>query len=86
MRSAQRAEALRLSEVDLEEDAQRFDKFLKESDAGVQEAMRKADVESRARQDKVSHVARQMYDRLQLYLQQSMVSTAEVVMHQVAAT
>lgn len=43
-----------MSEVDLEEDAQRFDKFLKDSDAGVQEAMRKADVESRARQDKAS--------------------------------
>ena len=53
MRSAQRAEALRLSELDLEEDAQRFDKFLKDSDAAVQEAMRKADVETRARQDKV---------------------------------
>lgn len=54
MRSAQRAEALRLSEADLDEDAQRFDKFLKDSDAGVQEAMRKADLESRARQDKVN--------------------------------
>ena len=53
LRSAQRAEALRLSELDLEEDAQRFDKFLKDSDAAVQEAMRKADVETRARQDKV---------------------------------
>lgn len=55
VRSAQRAEALRLSEVGLDEDAQRFDKFLKDSDAGVQEAMRKADVEARARQAKVRH-------------------------------
>ena len=41
------------SEEMLEEDAARFDTFLKENDERVQAALRKADMEARAKQDKV---------------------------------
>lgn len=37
----------------LEEDALRFDAFLKENDEKVQEAIKKAEVEAKAKQDKV---------------------------------
>lgn len=37
----------------LEEDALRFDAFLKENDEKVQEAIKRADVEAKAKQDKV---------------------------------
>ena len=53
-RAAQRAEALRLSEAMLEEDAARFDAFLKDNDATVQDAQRRADAETAARQTKVA--------------------------------
>ena len=52
-RAAQRAEALRLSEAMLEEDAAKFDAFLKDNDAAVQDAQRRADAETAARQVKV---------------------------------
>ena len=52
-RARQREEALKKSEAMLEEDAVRFDAFLKENDDKVQEAIRKADVEVKAKQDKV---------------------------------
>ena len=50
----QREEALKKSEQMLEEDALRFDAFLKENDEKVQEAIKKAEVEAKAKQDKVS--------------------------------
>ena len=37
----------------LEEDALRFDAFLKENDEKVQEAIKKAEVEAKLKQDKV---------------------------------
>lgn len=40
----------------LEEDALRFDAFLKENDEKVQEAIKKAEVEAKAKQDKVGAV------------------------------
>lgn len=49
----QREEALKKSEQMLEEDALRFDAFLKENDEKVQEAIKKAEVEGKAKQDKV---------------------------------
>jgi hypothetical protein len=55
-RARQREEALKKSESMLEEDAVRFDAFLKENDDKVQEAIRKADVEVKAKQDKVGTV------------------------------
>ena len=50
----QREEALKKSEQMLEEDALRFDAFLKENDEKVQEAIKRAEVEAKAKQDKVS--------------------------------
>ncbi|KAL3139582.1 Cilia- and flagella-associated protein 100 [Trebouxia sp. C0009 RCD-2024] len=52
-RALQREEALKKSEQMLEEDALRFDAFLKENDEKVQEAIKKAEVEAKAKQDKV---------------------------------
>jgi hypothetical protein len=52
-RARQREEALKKSEQMLEEDALRFDAFLKENDEKVQEAIKKAEVEAKAKQDKV---------------------------------
>lgn len=49
---SQREEALRKSEQMLEEDAERFDAFLKENDEKVQEAIKRAEVEAKAKQDK----------------------------------
>lgn len=49
----QREDALKKSEAMLEEDALRFDSFLKENDEKVQEAIKKAEVEAKAKQDKV---------------------------------
>jgi hypothetical protein len=43
-RARQREEALRKSEQMLEEDALRFDAFLKENDEKVQEAIKRAEV------------------------------------------
>ena len=45
--------ALTKAEATLEEDSAAFDKFLKESDEKVQQAMAKADAEMRAKQEKV---------------------------------
>lgn len=39
----------------LEEDALRFDAFLKENDEKVQEAIKHADTEAKSKQDKVRH-------------------------------
>lgn len=44
---------MKKSEQMLEEDALRFDAFLKENDEKVQEAIKKAEVEAKAKQDKV---------------------------------
>jgi hypothetical protein len=52
-RARLREEALVKSEAALEEDALRFDAFLKENDEKVQEAIKKAEVEVKAKQDKV---------------------------------
>lgn len=52
-RARQREEALKKSEQMLEEDALRFDAFLKENDEKVQEAIKRAEVEAKAKQDKV---------------------------------
>ena len=54
-RARQREEALKKSEQMLEEDALRFDAFLKENDEKVQEAIKNAETEAKAKQDKVRH-------------------------------
>lgn len=51
------------SEAMLEEDAARFDLFLKENDERVQAALRKADAEARGKQDKVRPQAPQQGPR-----------------------
>ena len=45
--------ALTKAEETLEEDTAAFDKFLKESDEKVQQAMSRADAEMKAKQEKV---------------------------------
>ncbi|CAG9464617.1 unnamed protein product [Pedinophyceae sp. YPF-701] len=55
-RAAQREEALKKSELMLERDAERFDAFLKENDEKVQEALKRAEIEARAKQDKVAEI------------------------------
>ena len=57
-RALQREEALRKSEQMLEEDALRFDAFLKENGEKVQEAIKRAEVEAKAKQDKVLDIKR----------------------------
>eukprot|EP00899_Mesostigma_viride_P027760 jgi/Mesvir1/8169/Mv12474-RA.2 len=57
-RALQREEALKKSELMLEEDALRFDAFLKENDEKVQEAIKWAEVEAKAKQDKVHEIKR----------------------------
>ena len=57
-RALQREEALRKSEQMLDEDAQRFDDFLKENDERVQEAIKRAEVEAKAKQDRVNDIKR----------------------------
>merc|ERR1711871_1460597 len=52
----QREEALRKSEQMLEEDAMRFDAFLKENDYKAVDAIRKAEQETKAKQEKVSEI------------------------------
>ncbi|WIA23526.1 hypothetical protein OEZ85_000262 [Tetradesmus obliquus] len=52
-RARQREEALKKSEAMLEEDGLRFDAFLKENDEKVQEAIKRADTEAKAKQDKL---------------------------------
>jgi hypothetical protein len=47
---------LLLLQAMLEEDGLRFDAFLKENDEKVQEAIKRADTEAKARQDKVRDV------------------------------
>lgn len=54
----QREEALKKSEQMLEEDALRFDAFLKENDEKVQDAIKKAEIEAKARQDKLLEIKR----------------------------
>ncbi len=48
---ANREAAIQAYEAALEADTQRFDGFLKANDAAVQEAVRKAELESRVRQE-----------------------------------
>eukprot|EP00898_Chlorokybus_atmophyticus_P006120 jgi/Chlat1/6509/Chrsp45S00472 len=57
-RALQREEALVKSEAMLEEDALRFDAFLKENDEKVQEAIKRAEMEAKAKQDKVHEIKR----------------------------
>eukprot|EP00775_Hariotina_reticulata_P009162 gene9162-9328_t len=57
-RARQRDEALKKSEAMLEEDGLRFDAFLKDNDEKVQEAIKRADVEAKAKQDKVFEIKR----------------------------
>ena len=49
----QHEEALNKAEATLKEDALNFDAFLKDNDEKVQVAIRKADVETKAKQEKV---------------------------------
>jgi hypothetical protein len=49
-------EALKKSELMLEEDAVRFDTFLKENDKKAHEAMKRAENETKAKQDKVQEI------------------------------
>jgi antitoxin component of RelBE/YafQ-DinJ toxin-antitoxin module len=48
---------LLLLQAMLEEDGLRFDAFLKDNDEKVQEAIKRADTEAKAKQDKVSELA-----------------------------
>ena len=57
-RARQREEALKKSEQMLEEDALRFDAFLKENDEKVQEAIKRAEMEAKAKQDKLLEIKR----------------------------
>jgi hypothetical protein len=57
-RATQREEALKKSEHMLQEDAQRFDAFLKENDEKVQAAIKKAEVATKAKQDKLQEIKR----------------------------
>uniref|UniRef100_A0A7S0V0D1 DUF4200 domain-containing protein n=1 Tax=Polytomella parva TaxID=51329 RepID=A0A7S0V0D1_9CHLO len=57
-RARQREIALKKSEQMLEEDAIRFDAFLKENDEKVQEAIKHAEMEAKAKQDKVLEIKR----------------------------
>ncbi|QDZ25580.1 hypothetical protein A3770_18p80980 [Chloropicon primus] len=57
-RALQREEALRRSESMLEEDKLRFEEFLRENDEKVKEAITKAEVETKAKQDKVNEIKR----------------------------
>lgn len=50
---AQYEAALSQAEATLLEDGAAFDRFLKESDEKVQQAMRRADTETKAKQEKV---------------------------------
>ncbi|CAM6092314.1 unnamed protein product [Calypogeia fissa] len=52
----QREEALKKSELLLEEDSLQFDAFLKKNDAMVQEAVKKAEQETKRRQDKITEI------------------------------
>jgi hypothetical protein len=56
---AQHEAALAKAEAALEEDAASFDAFLKDNDEKVQAALRRADAESKAKQEKVSELKRQ---------------------------
>ena len=49
-------EALRKSEIMLEEDAIRFDAFLKENDKKAHDAIKMAETETKAKQDKVMEI------------------------------
>ena len=66
MMHMQHEAALTKAEATLEEDSAAFDKFLKESDEKVQQAMAKADSEMRAKQEKVrsGHVITSMTGHL----------------------
>ncbi|KAK9843417.1 hypothetical protein WJX81_001291 [Elliptochloris bilobata] len=57
-RARQRGAALAQSEAMLEEDAARFNTFLKENDERVQAALRKADAEARGKQEKATEIKR----------------------------
>mmetsp|Transcript_33784 Transcript_33784/g.56713 ORF Transcript_33784/g.56713 Transcript_33784/m.56713 type:complete len:611 (+) Transcript_33784:2-1834(+) len=57
-RATQREEALKKSEQMLEEDALRFDAFLKENDMKAVEAIKKAEIETKAKADKVQEIKR----------------------------
>jgi predicted ribosome quality control (RQC) complex YloA/Tae2 family protein len=49
---------LQASEAALEQDSQRFEEYLKENDAKLQEALRRAEAEGRARADKAAEAKR----------------------------
>jgi DNA repair exonuclease SbcCD ATPase subunit len=51
-------DALRKSEMMLEEDAMRFDAFLKENDRKAHEALKRADTETKEKQEKVIEIKR----------------------------
>lgn len=55
-RAQAREEALKKSEAMLEDDVNRFDKFLKQNDTDAVEAMRKAEVQTKLKADKVHEI------------------------------
>merc|ERR1719181_1493465 len=55
-RAQQREEALRKSEQMLEEDALRFDQFLKDNDQKAVQAIKKAEAETKAKAEKVQEI------------------------------
>lgn len=70
--------ALARAQAMLEEDSQRFDAFLKENDEKVQEAIRRADAEAKAKQDKVRGTSR---TRGQTVQEGASVAAARVLVH-----
>lgn len=55
-KAAMKEDALRKSEMMLEEDAMRFDTFLKENDKKAHEALKRADDETKQKQEKVAEI------------------------------
>lgn len=53
LQAIEREEALQKAEAVVEEDEKRFDRFLKDNDRKLQEAIKKAELEVRRKQDKV---------------------------------
>merc|ERR1712226_1388744 len=58
MGAQMKEDALRKSEMMLEEDAMRFDAFLKENDKKAHDALKRADLETKEKQEKVIEIKR----------------------------
>ncbi len=59
-------DALKRSEMMLEQDAIRFDKFLKENDKNAHEAIRRQEQETKEKQEKIAEYKRLTGDRAKI--------------------